>query len=205
MNYQEVLSLYWEALEKGALEDGAPLGKYMSPTSFDAFENLNYLDRDMTASRFDDPGYVEYLTAMKEVPTGAAPFSIAASYEPFEGREDLVNIGGIQFSNLSELSGLTSELGGVFQTYRLENGGTAFRGMNMFGITAACENPELAWEFLKFMISQKDFLTSSICMGTRIETTENCMEATCQFIGETSKPCAMLTIKTKLSLKQRTS
>ena len=157
MNYQEVLSLYREALEKGALEDGAPLGKYMSPTSFDAFENLNYLDRDMTASRFDDPGYVEYLTAMKEVPTGAAPFSIAASYEPFEGREDLVNIGGIQISYLGELSGLTSVLGGVFQTYRLENGGTAFRGMNMFGITAACENPELAWEFLKFMISQKDF------------------------------------------------
>ena len=38
-----------------------------------------------------------------------------------------------------------------------EQGGTAFRGMNMFGITAGCENPELAWEFLKFMISQKDF------------------------------------------------
>ena len=157
MNYQEILSLYREAVEKGALKEEALLGKYMSPTSFDPFENLNYLDRDMTASRFDDPGYAEYLTAMKEVPTGAAPFSIAASYEPFEGREDLVNIGGIQFSNLSELSGLTSELGGVFQTYRLENGGTAFRGMNMFGITAGCENPKLAWEFLKFMISQKDF------------------------------------------------
>ena len=157
MNYQEILSLYREALEKGALEEGAPLGKYMSPTSFDAFENLNYLDRDVTASHFDDPGYVEYLTAMKKVPTGTAPFSVAASFEPFVGKEDLVNLGGIQFSNLSELSGLTSELGGVFQTYRLENGGTAFRGMNMFGITAGCENPELAWEFLKFMISQKDF------------------------------------------------
>ena len=139
------------------MEEGAPLGKYLSPTSFDAFENLNYLDREVTASHFDDPGYVEYLTAMKEVPTGAAPFSIAASFEPFAGKEDLVNLGGLQFSNLSELSGLTSQLGGVFQTYRLEQGGTAFRGMNMFGITAGCENPELAWEFLKFMISQKDF------------------------------------------------
>ena len=45
MNYQEILSLYRQAVEEGALEEGAPLGKYLSPTSFDAFENLNYLDR----------------------------------------------------------------------------------------------------------------------------------------------------------------
>lgn len=157
MNYQEIIALYEQALRDGALKDGAVLGKYLSPTSFDAFENLNYLNASLTESHFDSPEYVEYLEAMKNVPTGAQPFSIASSYEPFSGRDDLVNLGGLQFSSLSELSGLTSDLNGVFQTYRLAEGGAAFRGMHMYGITSACKNPELAWEFIKFMISGKDF------------------------------------------------
>lgn len=157
MNYQEIVDLFEEAVEGGFLTEKSVLGKHVGPACFNPFETLNYFDEQHSESKFDSPEFAEFLETMNEVPTGASTFQYASSSYPFTDRTELLQITPVLLDGLGDLVGDADDQNIVYQTYRLQNGGTVFRGVDLYGITSACENPELAWEFLKFMVSEKDF------------------------------------------------
>lgn len=155
MNYQDILQVFQEAKESGAMPENGVLGRYVGATSLNPFENCNYVDERSGTSQLDTPGYVEYLEAMKEVSSSISGYT--ATCEPFVDRQELVQVNSISMATLSELVGQEAGANKVYQTYRLENGGTLFRGSQLYGITSACKNPKLAWAFLKFLVSEKEF------------------------------------------------
>lgn len=155
MNYQDILQVFQEAKESGAMPENGVLGRYVGATSVNPFENCNYVDERSGTSQLDTPGYVEYLEAMKEVSSSISGYT--ATCEPFVDRQELVQVNSISMATLNELAGQEAGVNKVYQTYRLENGGSLFRGSQLYGITSACENLELAWEFLKFLVSEKEF------------------------------------------------
>lgn len=157
MNYEEIADLFYRAKDRGALAKGAVLGHYLHPASFEDYELSNYVDETHGTADFDSPGYVKYLETMKALPLENPVYTYVESQYPFFDRTDLVQHSSIQFSIVDRLAYGTEKENLVYQTYRIRDGGTLFFGRDMYGITKACKDPQLAWEFVKFVASEKDF------------------------------------------------
>ena len=160
LDYRDIISLYWQARDAGIIDETCCFAKGQNKLFFDDFVLPGYLDdRGMKAS-FDTPEYLEYLSLMDALPFEKKVTS-QASYEfnwPQFGTSDYfcqrypVKIDCIGTMDFKGGCGAT----GV-QFYKGEGGKVLFSPRNLLAITSGSQNKELAWEFLKFMVQDRDF------------------------------------------------
>lgn len=159
MTYKEIVALYNRAIEEGALPEGAPLSTLGSKDYLGDIVIMDYLDEANHISNLDSPGFIEYLETANSIPAGVelAWDAFAVDYD-FQAKNEFLIRSSHTFELLSRYLYENKEMhNSMMVPCRTESGKNLFEALCSLGITSACENPELAWEFIKFMISEKPF------------------------------------------------
>lgn len=164
MSYQDLIDLYWKAVEDGVIKSGAERGGCyfaadQNKNYFDGYAFPMFLDEKNGEARFDTPEFIEYLKMTDTLPFqrtvkqgGTYPFNW-----PTFGPDDYfcqqlpaipAHLGEIDHKTLA------GSTGALF--YKDRDGNIPFTASTLLAIPKG-ENAELAWEFLKFAIAEKDF------------------------------------------------
>jgi len=159
MDYKDVVDLYWRCIEEGALDEDAPLSAMGSKDYLSTMEIMAYLDEVTGECHFDSPEHIEFLKTTNSIPAGVElycdGFSIAY---PLETTSEFMMVGSDCFSVLHRYQEPDEELHNTpWMPTKATNGKKQFEVELPLGITSACQNQELAWEFIKFILSEKEF------------------------------------------------
>lgn len=162
-DYNDLMDLFWQAVDAGVIEPGGENGCYFARNQnknfFEGYVTPQYLDEKAREARFDTPEFIEYLEK-----TDALPFehTVAQGGEfpynwPNFGISDYfcqqvpttpTTLGSIDQNSLS------GSTGAIF--YQGREGNIPFSAASLLALPKG-GNKELAWEFLKFVIEEKEF------------------------------------------------
>lgn len=164
VSYQELIDLYWKAVDSGAIKPGTEKGGCyfaadQNKNFFEGYVIPTFLNEKTGEARFDSPEFIEYLEKTDALPFqrtvkqgGTYPYNW-----PTFGPDDYfcqqlpampIHLGNIDHNSLA------GSTGALF--YKDQDGNVPFTTSHVLAIPKG-ENVELAWEFLKFAIAEKEF------------------------------------------------
>lgn len=160
LDYRDIIGLYWQARDAGVIDQACCFAKGQNKLFFDDFVLPGYLDDKALEARFGTPEYAQYLSMMDALPFEKKA-AATGTYEfnwPMFGMSDYfcqrypVKIDCIGTMDMKGGCGATK-----VQFYKGEGGKVLFSPRNLLAITSGSQNKGLAWEFLKFMVQDRDF------------------------------------------------
>ena len=161
MNAFELLDIYLSALDKGVIEDdfrifyGDPGRNVMLGYIYEDF-----FDPVTKTARFNTPEFIEFLEKSDQIPTTQTVFSgyvTSDSVSQFESANNtflLVERLGFDDDTIGFFSGTPDTSKGIIVL--TPDGGLTVNTRLTWAISSSCENPELAWEFIKYCIIESD-------------------------------------------------
>lgn len=169
INYKQILEIYRSAAAQGLLAEGFTL-EYMDmkpkARMFLDTEIVDYLDLENRRASFDSPAFIEFLTETKDIPgnkkisDGMALVGGSAQHmmEEFLKRNADGNtclMLDLAISLDGRIDHMDEPLEGCAGPFVLTSaqGTQSFYPELKVAVPTSCKNPELAWEFLKFMIA----------------------------------------------------
>jgi len=162
MDYKDIAELYQRCLNEGVLDAGSPLSPFGSKLYLNNDVIMDYLDEVTHECDFENPAFIEYLETMNSIPAGVPAYSdVYPTDFAFSDTSQFMIRGGDAFNMFMRYLRRDENLhASVWVPLKTESGKKPFEVVKPVGITSACQNPELAWEFIKFMISEKPFPTN---------------------------------------------
>ena len=156
INYKEMFSIYEEVL--ASTEESPKLMPGLDPYTFFYYEYPEYYDINTRTASFNTPDFIEYLKTTKDrIPLNDENDFTRIGYDDsflykdylfckfdISGGTDLFNF-IYDFQNITEPIPIVST-----------SGNTYFRTMREYAIANSSTNKELAWEFIKYYISEKE-------------------------------------------------
>lgn len=164
VGYQDLIDLYWKAVDSGAIKPGAERGgcyfaKDQNKNFFEGYVIPAFLDEKNGEARFDTPEFIEYLEKTDDLPFqrtvkqgGTYPYDWP-NFAPDDYFCQQLPALPIHLGNIDRKT-LAGSTGALF--YKDSSGHIPFTAVNLLAIPKG-KNTELAWEFLKFAIGEKDF------------------------------------------------
>lgn len=169
INYKQILEIYQSAAAQGLLAEGFTLEyQDMKPVSllFLDTEMVDYVNLEDRSAAFDSPEFVEYLSETKKIPSrrkasdgqvlvgGQAQLMMEEfAKSNAEGHTSLMMDLNISLDGrIDNMDQLVEGCAGPF-ILASSQGTQSFYPEMKVAVPASCQNPELAWEFLKFMIA----------------------------------------------------
>lgn len=163
-DYQDLIALYWQAVDSGAIKPGDKTGGCFFAASqnknfFEGYVIPQFLDEKAGEAHFETPEFIEYLKMTDELPferTVAQGGKYPYDWPNF-GTDDYfcqqlpampIHLGNI------EHNALAGSTGAIF--YKGRDGDIPFTAASLLAIPKGA-NKELAWEFLKFVVEEKEF------------------------------------------------
>ena len=162
INYKQIVDIYNQAKNKKTVSENFYISSYGGNDMFSYDEYPTYIDEETGIASFDSERFKEYLELTKNV----------AYPEVFEMPElsvkenELCKLVMPQFiSPLTSRDILRdSEDTTRFLPFKASNG-DMIAASTVMGITSSSKNKELAWEFIKFCVEEKDYTKITIGVG----------------------------------------
>lgn len=172
VDYKTILEIYENAAGQGLLADSFTL-QFMDmqskATLFWPTEMVDYVNLEDRSAAFDSPEFIEFLTATKGIPTnrkvsdGMAMVGGRAEVmmEQFATSNAEANTSLMMNFSLNLdgwIDNMDQPLEGCAGPFLLASaqGTQSFYPYMRVAVPRSCQNPELAWEFLKFMMAPTD-------------------------------------------------
>ncbi len=160
MSYTDIKNIYDRAMESNLLNETSVLDQSpLSEIAFNEYENGIYLDTDAMTASLDSEGFVRFLKDRKALPFTDRGGGIIPPTEPFEfvGAESLIHMLRATFLDWDFIS--ASSVAASKPIILLSSDGkNTFSGIGInMAISSASEKKDLAWEFLKFLIGEKQY------------------------------------------------
>ncbi|NBK79803.1 extracellular solute-binding protein [bacterium D16-76] len=163
-DYRDLIDLYWQAVDAGAIRPGDKAGGCFfaagqNKNFFEGYVFPRFLDEKAGEAHFETPEFIEYLKMTDGLPfekTVAQGGTYPYDWPNF-GTDDYfcqqlpampTHLGNIEHNSLA------GSTGAIF--YKGRDGDIPFTAASLLAIPKGADK-ELAWEFLKFVIEEKEF------------------------------------------------
>ena len=159
IDYKTILDIYSQAREKGLIDEETPL-EYLDGNGayylFRDTELADYVDLETRTASFDSPEFIQYLTDTKGICTQTKSAEGARALGKLEdfgkaalnGDQSLIYKEALKLTNAQAPEGCVGPL--VLAT---SSGNVCMCPIFTISVPISCENPALAWEFIKFCIT----------------------------------------------------
>ena len=159
IDYKTILDIYSQAREKGLIDEGTPLEYLDGLGAYYLFRDsdiADYVDLEMRTASFDSPEFIQFLEETKNgicTQTKSAEGARALGHLEEFGTEALNGDQSLVFMSAAYLSrGLSAE-GCVGPLVLASGQGNVVMSPSFtMSVPVSCENPALAWEFIKFCL-----------------------------------------------------
>lgn len=159
MTPKDITDLYQRCIQEDVLDETAFLSPLGSKMYLFLDTVMDYFDEQHSESDFENPGFVEHLEVMDRIPAAMPLLADAWAVDySFQYEDEFMVLGQDSFSILDHYWENDKKANrSVWVPLKTESGKKPFQTGLPLGITSSCQNPELAWEFLKFMLTDKPF------------------------------------------------
>jgi len=159
VEYNELIDLFWRAMDEGHLRETSYFAPKWNKFFFEGFCIPDFLDEKTGEARFDTPEFIEYLEKTNALPfenTIQQGFDFDPNLPQFAPsdyfcQQVILIPSYLDYYYTTPLPGNTKAF-----LYKSENGKVPFSTASHLAIPKG-GNVELAWEFIKFMIEEKEF------------------------------------------------
>jgi len=162
ISFNQIYEIYERGIEEGKASEDLLISKYYTNSFFDFFEYTQFIDEENNTASFNSTEFIAYLENVKNINwPKIADYNYVSSFNSIEMDDDNLmtyTVSWFTDSRFAKLFSKESEevtrLIPIVSSngYRLIQ--TADEGS--LAIMSDSENKELAWEFIKFQIEEKD-------------------------------------------------
>lgn len=159
VGYQDLIDLFWRGRASGAISEDAYFAPNFSKFFFEGLVIPQFLNEKTGEARFDTPEFIEYLEQTDALPfenTLTQGSTYTYNWPMFSPTDYFCQLMTVSLQLLGQVDG--GQMAGCSEPvfYKGVNGDAPFTTATMLAIPKG-PNAELAWEFLKFMIEEKEF------------------------------------------------
>ena len=162
ISFSEIYELYSGAIERGIVDkDSFTLSHYLDQTVFNMSAYTDYIDEKNNIADFNSAKFVTYLNQINGINWDLDPSLqwTAASRQNFLPDDELLLYALSMFANKSDTIAFKPSKSASRPLYlETENGKRVFQLSDFNSLVIASDSPnkELAWEFIKFLVEEKD-------------------------------------------------